>query len=188
MTLTRRVTPPALIPTLVRAMAAVAGTPPKNGSDDVSDTLGDELLIDRQFAAGHAAADDAAQQAFDRAEHADGEGGHCQRRDQVEIDFDSERGGPRARFRAGMAPIVAASQSNPQAMAVAMLMPMSAAGMARTFLIRGRASITAITMTPHADGVPVDWRQRLAEIAGEFHDRSLFRWRSGCRGSCRSAQ
>ena len=30
-TLTIRVTPPALTPTLVRAMAAVAGTPPKNG-------------------------------------------------------------------------------------------------------------------------------------------------------------
>ena len=65
---TSRVCPPDLMPTEVRAMAAVAGTPPKKGNQDVADALRDQLLIGLQADARHLAGHGAAEQRLDRTQ------------------------------------------------------------------------------------------------------------------------
>ena len=67
------VRPPFLTLVAVRAIAPVAGMPPKSGVHDVGDALRDQLHVRAVPAADHAVGDDRREQRLDRAEQRDGE-------------------------------------------------------------------------------------------------------------------
>ena len=71
----------------VRAMAPVAGMPPKSGDSDVRHALGDEFHVRPVFAAGHTVGDDRREQRLDAGQQRDRDRRRDQRGEHAPVDM-----------------------------------------------------------------------------------------------------
>ena len=146
------VRPPAFTLAAVRAMAPVAGIPPKSTEDDVADALGHQFPYSREVTADHGVGHHAGQQRLDGGQNGDGDAVGKLVAEQLPAEVGHMEGGQGAVDDVRSPMVLTSSRPRPLTSAIPASKAMS--GWARARSHSGQRNSTARQTTPTRHACP----------------------------------